>query len=350
MDSNPLPNAASETIQFDRAEPLDSGRTGVATCVGCNQAIVSTYWEIRGSIVCENCRAAFVAATLGGSRAARFFKALGIGLVASLICAAGWYLIVKITGYELGLVAVVVGAVVGIAVRMGAGGRGGWAYQGMAVLLTYLAIASSYVPIVVSGIIEGEIEREAALLKSDGERSRIAIDRNGNVKLNDKDCSTEEALKELERLKAANGIVLYFREGRGEVEPPPSADTIGNKREELHVPVVHCSDASFSEVDGQKLTFGNMPSYGKLMVLSIALYVAIQVPFWSLPSNAIGLLIIGFALWEAWKINKRPIISITGPHILAPQTVRSESGGFLSPPHGTVSVGGSTHFDGSASQ
>lgn len=350
MDSNPLPNAASETLQFDRAEPIESGRAGVATCNACNQPIVDSYFEIMGNIVCENCKATFVAATMGGSRAARFLKALGIGLVASLICAAGWYLIVKITGYELGLVAVVVGAVVGIAVRMGAGGRGGWLYQGMAVVLTYLAIATSYVPLVVSGVIKGEIENESTLLKSDNERSRIAIDRNGNVKLNDKECSTEEAIQELERLKSVNGIVLYFREGRGEIDAPPSADTIGNKWEELHVPVVHCSDASFREVDGQKLTFGNMPWYGKLMLLSIGLYVGIQIPFWSLPSNAIGLLIIGFALWEAWKINKRPIINISGPHILTPQTVRSGSGVLLSAPHGSVSVGGSTHLDGSASQ
>ena len=50
----------------------------------------------------------------------------------------------KATGYEIGLVAIVVGLLVGGAVRKGSGARGGWFYQLMAVALTYAAISGSY--------------------------------------------------------------------------------------------------------------------------------------------------------------------------------------------------------------
>jgi hypothetical protein len=34
-------------------------------------------------------------------------------------------------------------------------------------------------------------------------------------------------------------------------------------------------------------------------------------------SNIIGLLIIAFALWEAWKINRKQAVQFTGPHAIA---------------------------------
>lgn len=50
-------------------------------------------------------------------------------------------------------------------------------------------------------------------------------------------------------------------------------------------------------------------------VLSVA--YAIAAPFLGGIQNAIGILIIGIALWEAWKINRRVSAAITGPYRLA---------------------------------
>src|SRR2546422_11725279 len=58
------------------------------------------------------------------------FRSLGAGL---------YFGIEATTGYELGLVAVVVGLMVGGAVRKGSNGRGGWRYQALAMFLTYCA-------------------------------------------------------------------------------------------------------------------------------------------------------------------------------------------------------------------
>jgi hypothetical protein len=45
------------------------------------------------------------------------------------------------------------------------------------------------------------------------------------------------------------------------------------------------------------------------IVLLLALFYA--APFFQ---NIIGILIVGFALYEAWKLNRRTELSVSGPH------------------------------------
>ena len=54
-----------------------------------------------------------------------------------------------ITGWEFGLVAIVVGFMVGKAVRHGSNGLGGRPQQILAVVLTYFAITTSYIPVFI---------------------------------------------------------------------------------------------------------------------------------------------------------------------------------------------------------
>ena len=60
------------------------------------------------------------------------------------------------TGYDLGLIAIVVGLLVGGAVKFGSAGRGGWFYQTMAMVLTYATISASIVPEVVAQLMADE--------------------------------------------------------------------------------------------------------------------------------------------------------------------------------------------------
>src|SRR6185295_11581589 len=46
--------------------------------------------------------------------------------------------------------------------RWGAQGKGGWVYQSLAVFLTYMAIVSTYIPMLVKGIQEHSEETTAA--------------------------------------------------------------------------------------------------------------------------------------------------------------------------------------------
>jgi hypothetical protein len=178
-----------------------------------------------------------MASLRGGSGASRLGKALLFGIGAAAVSAVVWYGIVKLTGYELGIIAIAVGFAVGGAVRFGAEQRGGWAYQTIAVLLTYLAIAASYVPLVM------ESYRAQATAIASG----------------------------ISDAKSSAGT-----------QPPGEAPT--TERDEM-----------------------------TLLVISIAVALALPVLQATEGTGIIGLLIVCFALYEAWKINKRQAIAFSGP-------------------------------------
>jgi hypothetical protein len=119
----------------------------------CRRPIAAEYFAIRDKTLCPAC-CDVVKSPPKGKAAGRFFKALAMGLGAGLLGAIIWFAIRKATGYEIGLVAVAVGFMVGKAVRKGSGGRGGRVYQVMAVILTYSCIASNYMPDVFQAIVD----------------------------------------------------------------------------------------------------------------------------------------------------------------------------------------------------
>jgi hypothetical protein len=50
------------------------------------------------------------------------------------------------------------------------------------------------------------------------------------------------------------------------------------------------------------------------VIYIIAFVLSYAAPFFDAFDNIIGLLIIAFGIWEAWKINKRAEVTITGPY------------------------------------
>jgi hypothetical protein len=59
-----------------------------------------------------------------------------------------------------------------------------------------------------------------------------------------------------------------------------------------------------------------------LVALVIFTGLVLALPFLAGAENIIGLIIIGIGLYEAWKFNRKPNVSITGPHAIAtPQAV-----------------------------
>jgi hypothetical protein len=69
---------------------------------------------------------------------------LGAGVVGAII----YYAVIAITNFEIGIVAILIGYMVGYAVHKGAGARGARRFQVLAVVLTYLSIALAYAPLV----------------------------------------------------------------------------------------------------------------------------------------------------------------------------------------------------------
>lgn len=153
-------------LQLDRAE-FDGAHA--TTCGACGQTLTTEYYEANGTIVCAGCCDALRAVGTAGTSLTRGTRALGAGAAAALAGSILYYAILAISGYEFGLIAVVVGMAVGKAVNWGAHGRGGWRYQVMAMALTYLAIVSSYVPLIVS-----EMRKQPATVEASTGRDESA--------------------------------------------------------------------------------------------------------------------------------------------------------------------------------
>jgi hypothetical protein len=154
-------------------------------------------------------------------------RAFGLGALAAIGSGVVWWGIRAATGYEIGLIAIVVGLAVGVAVRAGGRNMGGWFYQLLAMLLTYVAITSTYIPEIMTGL---------------------------------------------------------------QSPPPAVTDTVGEAPPAE--PVV------------------DIPAPIRFVIAAVLSLVA---PFLMGFENIIGIILIGIALWEAWRVNKRPFKRITGP-------------------------------------
>lgn len=202
-------DSLDDELNFDRAEFAGMEARNSTSCTGCGGGISDAYYEANGEVICEPCAAS--ASDPGGdsSSTARVMRAAVFGSVAAALGWALYYGIFALTGYEFGLIAIVVGFMVGAAVSAGSGGRGGWLYQLMAMGLTYTAMVMTYVPMI------------------------------------------------LEDAAADGGISVV-----------------------------------------------------------VAVAISFVAPFLMGMENIIGLIILGIGIYEAWKLNKRVAITVTGPHPL----------------------------------
>lgn len=144
MDAAP-PAAAgtAEPLQFDTVTAAP-GAAAPTVCAGCKTQITDVYHMANDRVICSRCR---TAVERGRNRDAftslAMASLLGVGAaIAGCAINALW---MKLTHSEFALIAIVVGFLVGAAVRKGAG-HGGWPYQILAVALTYVAIGLSYAP------------------------------------------------------------------------------------------------------------------------------------------------------------------------------------------------------------
>lgn len=276
-DGNSSPD--NEPLQFDVAESsTSSDAPHEARCRGCGQPIRDTYYEVNGSLVCAPCRAGLEHPK--GTRLRRVLQAMGLGTLAAIGGSLLYFAVAAITGREFGLVAIAVGFMVGTAVRKGSGGRGGWAYQTLAIALTYLAIVSTYVPLVVK-----EFQKDAS--------------------------------KSSARAHTATPVPMdtITISARGPASAEPGADSTGRAGRMESAPVTQAGTprpVRRSRTDSAHLGPGTV-----LVGIGALVLLAAIVPIAAGFSNLIGLLIIGIAVFEAWKLNRRVRLAITGPFRVA---------------------------------
>ena len=251
------PESASEPLDPELRFDDAPGDVAIApACARCSQGIDAEYYEVGGAIVCPACKPALEAEANAGSAGGRLSRALLYGLGGAAAGAALYYAIVALTGYEIGLVAIAVGWMVGRAVQLGSRHRGGRVYQAIAVGLTYIAIVSTYVPYIIDAM-----EETPAASATAGDSTSVA-----NL-----------------------------------LAPAESAAD--------DAPAV--SDAA---ADGTTEASAGVGIVQLVMGVGILLLIAMAAPFLAGLENIIGLLIIGFALWQAWQMNRRVPLVITGPY------------------------------------
>lgn len=154
-DAAPQASDALGELQFDRAigPTLAADPGGLAvSCSACQAAIDTEYYDVNGKVLCVRCRTA-VESALETPRGIRpLVTAAVYGFGAAIAGAIVYFLVIAIAKIEIGIVAILIGYMVGYAVRKGSGGRGGRRFQILAVALTYAAIGLAYTPIVVQAV------------------------------------------------------------------------------------------------------------------------------------------------------------------------------------------------------
>ena len=117
-------------------------------CAVCQRPISGPYFQINGAQACAECARKVQEQTPKDSHAA-FVRALMFGIGGALAGFALYVIFALATGLVIGWVSLAVGFIVGKAMSLGSRGVGGRRYQLVAVLLTYLAVSMSAVPIAI---------------------------------------------------------------------------------------------------------------------------------------------------------------------------------------------------------
>lgn len=163
--SDAIGGSASADLQFDSvvggSAPAGAS-TPSATCAACERRIDAVYYDVNGVTACEGCRetAAALAETPRG--AGPLLKAGVFGLGAGIVGAMIYYAVIALANLEIGIVAILIGYMVGYAVKRGAAGRGGRRFQILAVALTYASVAMAYTPLMFKGVAEAEKDKPSA--------------------------------------------------------------------------------------------------------------------------------------------------------------------------------------------
>ncbi len=252
------PRVANEELQFDRvaaATPATDAASAApaVNCVVCKTPVKTDYFHINGKTTCERCKNRVLASTSVPKGIGTMGKAIALGLLAAIAGAVLYYGVIKITNFEIGIVAIAIGYMVGWAVQKATLGKGGRRFQILAVLLTYWSVGMAYAPLAFQG-------------------------RVGHAK------------------KSASAVVT---------SPPDSAASASATG----------GDSVTVAADHPAQKKGNVSlllSFGALFLLTFALPVLMIVG--SMPSGILSAFIIFIGMRQAWRMTAAPVYKVSGPY------------------------------------
>ena len=275
------PSSQNEPLQFDTNEPLnESALPKSLVCIVCKRSISSAYYALADQVLCAECSSA-IKEPPKKNRVLTFAKATIAGTIAGLLGALLWYGIRVALNLEIGLVAILVGYMVGKTIHR-VSGRGGIAYQILAVAITYSCISANYIPDIVTSLIQSIEKADQEEIKSAPVLGDQELDKNS------------ESKETVDGQDAAQGSTA---------QASAVAKDVGGKKEKRSMVGFAIACVVFTIV---------------VFIISLAtpIFMGIQSP--------IGFLIVGFALWEAWKFTAFRPLPITGPYQLEATENRSD--------------------------
>jgi hypothetical protein len=218
----------------------------ISECAFCSTPLHSSYFLLDALPACEACRYRQEEESRIGTGTSDLLRASAAGFGAAVAGSILYYAVAALTEREYAIIAILVGVMVGGAVRWGSRHKGGRACQAIAIVLTYMAIATSYLPM---------------------------------------------ALKQFPDQEKAPATATQ----------PATAPTSGG-------PSLGPAKAAEAAAADEPLTASTFI----LGILALLAFAAI-LPFLAGLESIVGLMIIGIALWQAWSLNKKKVLGITGP-------------------------------------
>jgi hypothetical protein len=244
-------------LQFDSVVP----RAGEATegadtaCTVCHTALGTEYFDVNGQHICRACsdKVAYQTATPRGMSA--LVRAGLAGAGAAILGALLYFTVLTISGYEVGLVAIAIGYMVGYGVRLGTRGRGGRRYPVLALVLTYWAIGLAYSSLAIQQVIAKPGDATSASLSG----------------------------------PQASGVA------------PAGAE----------------APAAAANTEEAPMTGGGF-ALALLQLLAFTFALPVLVIVESMPGGLISGAIIVFGMMQAWKMTAAPVVTVTGPYRMGP--------------------------------
>lgn len=299
--------AAAPGLQFERVEPLAPAPTELA-CLVCRQPLRGEYFEVNGNPTCGPCHAGLVQHFNGPISWRTWGRVLVRGGGMALLGTILYFAVLKLTGYELGLIAVVVGVLVGSGVRKASGQRGGWKLQAAAMALTYASIVASYMPSVYNGLVSGankqqETKSEPSSPNTKGSAAPASpqpgVSAPGQAATGEK----EPAVAGTEKADSEKAVTA------GQPDTVPAEQPTAASPDK-NAPIT--SSAAAKQTSEPPM--GLAQAVGSLFIgVFMLFFIACLAPFLAGIQNFMGWIIIGIALYEAWKINRRVPLIINGP-------------------------------------
>jgi len=241
-------------------------------CAACEKKIEDQFYSANEQAYCPSCKTQIFDSKMGCSG---YLPSLGLGFVAALLGGLLDFAVTAATDTQYGLIALVMGAMVGWAVRKGSRGRGSRWLQVIALGLTYLAISWS---------LSGLIIRELVSPSEPVPESTLA---------------EEEALPDLtEMIESA---------------PTPNATVTAPEVEETP----QTQETPDPEAPAGLPTDDEEPLTGLALVIAvgIALVTGLVLPVVAVFIEPINAVFYGLAMWQATTMVKP--VTPDGPHSLS---------------------------------